>query len=178
MRENVLSRALLLLCLALVGTLCAAQAVKDSHHLTPTGKGWGEDNPNIPDELKAKTVTTGNGISYHGGPIMPNKVNVYFIWYGNWGGGGSNSSQTITLLDDLYSTSGLDNSGYEKINSTYGSSSANVSGSVSLTATAFDNYSHGKRLNDSAVQSIRMPSPATNYRKIPTAFTSSLPLPT
>jgi len=28
--------------------------------------------------------TTGNGIDFHGGPVMVNGVNMYYIWYGNW----------------------------------------------------------------------------------------------
>ncbi|HLH09184.1 MAG TPA: hypothetical protein VKW78_18245 [Terriglobales bacterium] len=165
MRDNVLRRGTLLLCLALASTFSVAQSVKDSHHLTPTGKGWGENNPNIPDAQKARSVITGNRINYHGGPVMLNKVNAYFIWYGNWGAGGSNSSETITLLNDLYSSGGLNNSGYERINSTYGSNSGNVSGSVELAATAYDNYSHGTRLSDSAVEAVV--ANAINSNKLP-----------
>src|SRR5438034_3518528 len=28
--------------------------------------------------------TAGNGITYHGGPLMLGTPNIYFIWYGNW----------------------------------------------------------------------------------------------
>lgn len=29
-------------------------------------------------------VTTGNGIGYHGGPVMSSTAAIYLIWYGNW----------------------------------------------------------------------------------------------
>src|SRR5436190_20126793 len=37
-------------------------------------------------------AATGNGIEYHGGPLMITPHNVYFIWYGNWSG---NTATTI-----------------------------------------------------------------------------------
>ena len=37
-------------------------------------------------------AATGNGIEYHGGPVMLSSHNVYFIWYGNWSG---NTATTI-----------------------------------------------------------------------------------
>lgn len=156
MSRKVLSRTLLLLCLLLFAGIATAQLVKDSHHLTPNGKGWGEDKAGVSGEQTPATVTTGNGISYHGGPVMPNNVNVYFIWYGNWASGprASDSSNTTTLLDSLFSNTGLNGSGYEKINSTYGDNSHNVSGNVALAATAYDNYSQGTRLRDASVQKV------------------------
>src|SRR5437763_11273387 len=30
--------------------------------------------------------STGNGISYNGGPIMSGTTSLYYIWYGNWNG--------------------------------------------------------------------------------------------
>src|SRR5436190_18718240 len=54
----------------------------------------------------------GNGISYHGGPVMLGSVNVHYIWYGNWSG---NSAGTI--LTNL--AQGIGGSPYEAINGTY-----------------------------------------------------------
>ena len=44
-------------------------------------------------------VVTGNGINYHGGPVLKgNPVPLYVIWYGNWSGRGSNTSATVNLV--------------------------------------------------------------------------------
>ena len=44
-------------------------------------------------------VVTGNGINYHGGPVMKaNPVKYYIIWYGNWASTGSNTAATVTSL--------------------------------------------------------------------------------
>jgi hypothetical protein len=52
---------------------------------------------------------SGNGINYHGGPVMPGTVNAYFIWYGNWvnGPNQSDSHLTVGLLSMLYGSGGL-----------------------------------------------------------------------
>jgi hypothetical protein len=57
--------------------------------MVPNGKGWGEQSADLAPGVAAvnQSVITGNGISYHGGPVMPGTVNVYFIWYGNWTNG-------------------------------------------------------------------------------------------
>ena len=156
MRSRSLSRISILLLAVLCASLVAAQTVNNATHMTPTGKGWGEDNPNAPDAKTPGTVATGNGISYHGGPIMPGSVHAYFIWYGNWTNGphASDSQTTVSLLDTLYSGTGLNGSGYENINTTYGDNTNNVSGLVALAASTTDNYSQGTRLRDAGVQKV------------------------
>jgi hypothetical protein len=92
-------------------------------------------------------VTTGNGITYHGGPILP-FINVYLIWYGNWAG---DTAQTI--LPDLVSN--LGGSSYFSINTTYGDSSgANVLNAAFFAGSITDNYSQGTSLSDAAVATI------------------------
>lgn len=138
----------------------AAQTVRHPSHLTPNGKGWGTETEIGPEEDQAPTkdaVVSGNGISYHGGPVMKaSPVPVYFIWYGNWTNGphASDSQTTINLLDSLFSSGGIGGSGYEGINTTYGDNSGNVSGGLQLTQSTFDNYSRGTRLSDSGVQTV------------------------
>jgi hypothetical protein len=127
--------------------------------MAPTGKGFGVEAPdgalqemNIP-----AAVSQGHGISYHGGPIMPGNVHVYFIWYGNWTNGprASDSQLTVSLLDALYGSSGgIGGSPYELINSTYGDATHNVSGHVSLIQSTTDNYSKGKAVGDAGVKAI------------------------
>jgi len=136
----------------LLASVAQAETARDASHMVPTGKGWGVEQSNSPF-----AVVTGNGISYHGGPIIAGTANVYFIWYGNWSNGpkASDSGQTVTLLGNLFaSTGGIGGSGYELINNTYGDNNSNVTGTISLVNSFFDNYSEGKRLSDSKVQAI------------------------
>ena len=153
MRKGLWSLLLVFACLAFV----SAQTTRDAKHVVPTGKGWGVESTTAP-AVNPYTVTLGNGINYHGGPIMSGSpVHVYFIWYGNWTNGprSSDSQVTVGLLDALFGSSGgIGGSGYEKINTTYGSSTANVSGNIALTASTTDSYSHGTSLSDSGVQAV------------------------
>src|SRR6185369_14552430 len=73
----------------------------------------------------------------------------YIIWYGNWNGTGSNTAVTQTLIQNLIG--GLSNSGYEKINSTYGDASGNVSGAMTLVKAVSDSGSQGTRLRNSTI---------------------------
>src|SRR5438067_9135640 len=148
--------------LLLLTSTAWAQTVRQNSKVSPNGKGYGVENDNAPDEQVPEnrqggpSVTTGNGISYHGGPVMKGNVNAYFIWYGNWNNGAriSDSGTTVNLLTGLFGSSGIGGSGYEKINSTYGDNSGNVSGNVALVQSVFDSYSQGTRLSDSKVQAV------------------------
>ena len=141
----------------------SAQTVRQHSKISATGKGYGVEDDNAPDEQFAESgslataVTTGNGISYHGGPVMKgNPVSVYFIWYGDWSNGArdSDSSYTVNLLETLFSSTGLNNSGYERINTTYGDKTGNVTGAVVRKASIYDNYSQGTSLTDSEVKAV------------------------
>jgi Phosphate-induced protein 1 conserved region len=96
-----------------------------------------------------QAVVTGNGINYNGGPVLKNTVPIYIIWYGNWNGTGSNTQTTVSLIDTLIG--GLSNSGYEKINSTYGDATGNVSGAMTLVKQVFDTGSQGTRLRNANI---------------------------
>jgi hypothetical protein len=92
---------------------------------------------------------SGNGIVYHGGPVMLGTVNAYYIWYGNWSG----NSATSILTNFIQNLGG---SSYEHINTTYYDGSNNhVSGAISYggsTTTASTTY--GTSLTDAQIQSI------------------------
>ena len=128
-----------------------AETARNANHMVPTGKGWGIEQSNSPF-----AVVQGNGISYHGGPVMSGTPNVYFIWYGNWNKGPkpSDSLTTVDLLETLFAIGGIGGSSYEMINTTYGDSSQNVTGNIALAGSVYDNYSQGKRLSDSKVQAV------------------------
>lgn len=109
-------------------------------HQTPARNGAG---------ASGNAVVTGNGINYHGGPVMHGPVNVYFIWYGDW----TKDSSANQILTDWAHNIG--SSPYENINTTYGDTTENVSGvityatSISIPSTAF-----GTSLSDSNIASI------------------------
>src|SRR4029077_9507489 len=108
-------------------------------NIIPTGK-----DTVILDTARTN-VPTSNGIYYHGGPVMLNVVNVYLIWYGNWG-----NNTATTILPDFVSN--LSGSPYLNVNTTYYDGSNNhVSGLVSLAGTTTDNYSQGTTLTDTTV---------------------------
>ncbi len=163
-KTGTLRTILPVLLLLLSAALVAAQTVRSGSDLKPNGKGWGEEDKttnNTPNGESNKSRTGSNGISYHGGPVMTtaagdSTVNVYFIWYGNWSKtSGSDSQNSQNLLDTLFSSTGLNNSGYEKINTTYyDGSSSHVSGSLVLAKSANDNYSQGTALSDAQVQAV------------------------
>ncbi len=91
----------------------------------------------------------GNGILYHGGPVMLDAPVAHVIWYGNW----TAASPAVAIVTDLLSTIG--GSPYESVNATYhDGTGAFVTGQVTLGLSVFDNYSRGKTLGDSDVQAI------------------------
>ena len=88
-----------------------------------------------------EAVVTGNGIEYHGGPVMLGPHNVYFIWYGNFSG-----NIALAMLPDLIN--GFGGSRYFNTNTTYGDVTANIANTATMAGALFDNYSQGKALTD------------------------------
>ena len=96
-----------------------------------------------------QAVVTGNGINYHGGPVMRgNPVHAYAIWYGNWSSTGSNTAATRSLIEHFLGTIG--GSALEKVNTTYGDNTGNVSGNVSFAGSTI--VSSSTNLTDSGVR--------------------------
>lgn len=152
---------LVLLFLVLAANFLMAQKVREGsvpegQKMIPNGDGTAVAVPdNAADNAAAargQSVTTGNGINYNGGPVLKgNPVPIYIIWYGNWNGTGSNTQATINLIETFLGTNGLGGSGYEKINTTYGDASGNVSGNLLFTKEARDTGSQGTRLRNSRI---------------------------
>ena len=85
-----------------------------------------------------QAVVTGNGINYHGGPVLKaNPVKYYIIWYGNWASTGSNTGATVSLVEHFITS--LSGTPIEHIATTYGDNSGNVSGNVSFGGHTFVN---------------------------------------
>ena len=98
-----------------------------------------------------EAIVTGNGIEYHGGPVMLGPHNVYFIWYGNFSG-----NIALTMLPDLIK--GFNGSRYFNTNTTYGDATGNIANTVALAGQVFDNYSQGTALNNTTLSNaISMP---------------------
>ncbi|MGE5615374.1 MAG: hypothetical protein ACM3X5_00520, partial [Bacillota bacterium] len=115
--------------------------------LVPTGKGWGERATPAQAGGNGAGAIGSNGILYHGGPVILNGTNVYYIWYGNW------SSTAQAILTDLGHNIG--GSPYFNINTTYyNGSNVHVTNKVTFVQAVSDNYSLGKSLNDSNIQTI------------------------
>ena len=121
-------------------------AVK-SPDIAPTGRGVGTAQK----FSKGGGGGPGNGINYHGGPVMtdPNGVNVYYIWYGDWS---SNASATSILTDFA---SNLGGSPYFNINTTYTDGlGIHVANKVTYMTSSTDGYSRGNSLSDADIQAI------------------------
>jgi hypothetical protein len=105
-----------------------------------------------PGDANPHAKPGGNGITYHGGPLLGvvggNPVTAYYIWYGNWSG-----NTAVTILTDFIQNIGP--SPYYNINTTYyNSSNAHVVNSVTYGGSTTDNYSRGTALSDSGVQGV------------------------
>ncbi len=133
-----------------------AQTTRTATHLVPTGKGWAVSVPMDHAEFAPDIVKTGNGILYHGGPVMHGSpVHAYFIWYGNWTNGPKTSDHedTVNLIHTLFGpTHGMGGSSYFKITTTYGDATGNASGNLDELASVTNSYSRGKQLTDADVQ--------------------------
>ncbi len=77
----------------------------------PNGKGWGVKSPPGLAHTNARPKR-GSGISYHGGPLLTNGPNVYYLWYGNWSG-----NTATTILTNFIKSEG--GSAYFNVNTTY-----------------------------------------------------------
>src|SRR5215467_10818542 len=145
--------ALVFLFVLLAANFLAAQKVRPGagDDQRPNGHNQEATQETMPAARPTgNAVVTGNGINYHGGPVLQgNPVPVYVIFYGNWNGTGSNTQATVTLIDTFLNS--LGNTGYERINTTYGDNTGNVSGNLTLAAQVFDPGSQGKRLRNSRI---------------------------
>jgi len=134
--------ALALLFVVLAANFLMAQAVRKQEHVDNPGQTAMDKAPtgHIPGVIQedieraagpvGDAVVTGNGINYHGGPVMKGTPNIYLIWYGNWNSTGSNTAATRSLVEHFVMT--LGNTPYELINSTYGDNAGNVSGNLAF----------------------------------------------
>jgi hypothetical protein len=122
--------------------------------LAPNGKSIGtvyrhgapSDHPG-PARAQHNSLS-GNGIFYHGGPLLLGTTNIHYIWYGNW------VNNTATTILPAFASS-IGGSPYFNINTTYANGAGTaVTNSCSLSTQTNDNYSRGKNLSDNDVLAI------------------------
>src|SRR5690348_1839030 len=125
----------------------AAQETEISQGLRPDGRG---DRPRTmaprgsASSADSVAFSTGNKISYNGGPILLGTTRVYYIWYGSW------DASSIGILTNFAGHIG--GSSYFNINTGYfDGTGASVSNSVSFAGSANDNYSRGGSLADNDI---------------------------
>ena len=95
--------------------------------------------------LKQAATATGNGINYHGGPVMSQTVTIYYVWYGNW-----NGNSGVTLLETF--AKNLGGTPYYNINTTYTDATGGVvRNNLIFGGSTVDNYSLGKSLTDAQI---------------------------
>lgn len=159
----------------LAANFLAAQAVMQNGqpgNARPDGKGGVVIGPEVIDNEAATgdiqlgpigdAVVTGNGINYHGGPVMKGTVPIFIVWYGNWNGTGSNTAATRSAIEHYVGT--LGGSAPMLIDSTYGDNAGNVSGNVTFGGSTI--VSSATNLSDatlrttvgSAISSGRLPN--------------------
>ena len=121
-----------------------------SSDLRPDGKGalTAEANANkaaMQAVLPAARVTKGNGINYHGGPVMIGTVDIYYIWYGNWGSNTRDDDPARLHLAPRRIA-------YENINTTYyNGSGTHVSGAISYKGAYSTSAYLGTSLSDAQI---------------------------
>ena len=111
--------------------------------------GRGDRTRQMPPRASASTgaVVQGNGINYHGGPVL-HSVNLYYIWYGNW----AQDTNAAPILNNFANHIG--GTPYFNINTTYGDNSANVPNAVTFVASTTDSGSLGTSLSDANIFTI------------------------
>ncbi len=116
----------------------------------PDGKGIGTIHKHAPfGGAGLGKGRPGNGIFYHGGPLILGTTNVYYIFYGGW----QSTDAPLTILPQFAGSIG--GSPYFNINTTYyDGSGTRVSNSVAYKSSATDFYSRGTALGDADIQAI------------------------
>src|ERR1700682_3533183 len=126
-----------------LGGRASSQDLNQQQDIQPDGRG-NRTQQQPPRGRAGRAPVPGNGINYHGGPVILGTTNVYYIWYGNW----ANNASAVTILSDLASNIG--GSPYFNINTTYSDGVPNlVSNSVRFVASTTDHYSRRTALHDS-----------------------------
>jgi hypothetical protein len=161
----------LVLAASLFGGGCLADSGENTSEATQDGEILTKHVHPVRNEAhgggSGGTSKRGNGISYHGGPVMTGTPNIHYIWYGNWSG-----NTATTLLPSLIT--GLSGSGYEAINGTYyNGSNVHVSGQMSYAGSSNDSYSHGTALADADILAVVSATNPTDTNGIYFVLTSA-----
>jgi len=116
----------------------------------------------------------GNGIRYHGGPIMLGTTHAYAIWYGSWSDTRTDFATTPGLVQQFLKDDG--GSPYFNINTTYtNASGARVTNAVTFAGSTMVGPYKGTTLSDANVQEIV--ADAITSGKLPTVQGLNVPDP-
>ena len=130
-------------CMTYVFTVSA-----DPSETIPNGRGIGIRELHGNNGNGNVRVQSGNGISYHGGPVVTSGSHVYYIWYGDW-----SKTQAQSILPDL--AINLNGSPYFNINTTYKDGKNNpVQNTVVLSGQCVSGLAKGTSLADADLQAI------------------------
>lgn len=143
-----------------VALLSAAMlsAQGNSPDTIPNGKGNRPSFLPPPGDGKPSggSRSSSNGINYHGGPVLTQGTNVYYIWYGSWFTGTTSNNTATTILKILAQNIGP--SPYFNINTTYyqlvGTTKTAVQNAVFFTGQTAMGYPYGTKLGDSQIAQI------------------------
>src|ERR1051325_6250418 len=85
--------------LSLLPVAASAQSVRIQN--SGSDEGAGDIKPDGKGDLSRAKSAGGNGIYYHGGPLLLGTPNIYYIWYGSWAG-----NSATTILSDFANSIG------------------------------------------------------------------------
>jgi len=161
--------------LALVGAgavLLSAQEQNDqdrgdSTDVHPNGRGVGtvfyvpHGRGDLKEAPKAGKPNSGNGIFYHGGPVMLGQANVHYIWYGGWSGNLSGAEAILNPLAQYIDSTPQDyfniqTSYYQQSGATNSYVNDVVTQAVSLFVTNYpaNSNTYSKSLSDNDILAI------------------------
>lgn len=134
--------------------------VSPGMQLVPSGKGFAVEAAALPG---LKVPSGGNGINYHGGKVLVNGPNAYYIWYGDaWAG-----DTAMTILPAMMSATG--GQPYFNINTSYFqgkllatgkvknpkyvANAVTLAGQTTVTSSSGTRW-HGNSLSDAMIKTI------------------------
>lgn len=167
---NSLTRGFIALSLGLLAST-SVLAQGNSEKETIPNKVQHKVNPGHPTIGMAATgdTATQSPIASRGGKVMTGAPNIHLIWYGNWAqSNGSDNAGGQQIVREFMS--GIGNSPYLAINSTYTGSNGQVSGLLGNVMEASVGYTNGKRLRDADISKIVSDYITSSGQKDPNAL--------
>lgn len=108
------------------------------------------------NSVSAQNSKTTGKMLYHNGPVLTNRQNLYFIWYGCWNNNCGVAGDTNTMQIVMEFSATIGNTPYLGINSSYPDAAGNLptAGIVYAGSVVDSSYAHGVELTDADIQGI------------------------